>query len=1151
MSRRVLLVLTILMVTSLLLPLTTRQTASAQGLGPQVVDIPELEQLHEALPDFDARTMVLAPTAGQLSQVSALGAHASWNRFGTPKSLIKYGDFLATGLSGDAPTAAREWIRSNRSLFRLSNQAVTNLEMLSDVTLTDSSAHVVLFRQLFGGIPAVQDGMISVAIQDGNLVYVSSSAVGDSTAPGSATLTPEAAWLAAATNVELAVSANLISNVRSEYDWTLFDVAGFSHPQRARLRVLPMPGEAARLVYEVNVLNVQAIDNVAYTLYVDAQSGAILFRQSRLYHLDHETDVETARVQVPITDTFSGSYVAPACGQRHTFDVPQGTTRILVSATTLVVANDIVLNLYRESDGQLVAANDTLTSPEAIVYAPVLGVEAGLYSVEVCPFEGQATVPRTDYTGTFTADDTPLVEADLYNPKWRFFTSNPPLDYSSTDTRILGCWNTVVYTEEGPQPVEGCDLQLRNASSPAPWDYEVRANVSTETTIGNNALSATAWFSPLTPSEQYRPISVEREYDFPWTNQWSNNRCAPTVFVTPQAVDRDAAVTNLFVAHNNMHDWSYKLGFQEETYNAQSSNFGRTPPIRENDAEVGNVQAGAVDGGYPSYLGRDNANQITLQDGIPPITNMYLWQPIAGVFYAPCVDGDYDMSVIGHEYTHLISNRMVGGPDSNLTGLQAGAMGESWADQAAVEYLNEYSYVPLNQPNSFAVGGYVTGNANTGIRNYNMSSSPLNYSDVGYDLVGPQVHADGEIWSATNYDIRQMLVAKYNSRYNASDADLQRQCANGFSVQHCPGNRRWIQIVFDAWLLMPPGVSMLDARDAYLAADMMRFGGANQGELWLAFARRGMGVNASSNGSDDSEPTPNFESPLHSARQLTFELVAGRRGGTPIENAKIFVGRYEARATEAADTDPATALSNTISLVPGSYELLIQAPGFGHQRLTLNVTRSRTYSLVLQSNWASEVYGSTATGNGLPSGDVDRDRNLQALIDDTEETNWARSGRVQGANGSEVTVDLNARRTIRRVQVSAMLRPEDPNDPGGDVAAQNRFTALRSFEILACNETVPGFCDLPANFTSIYTSAADAFPGTAPRPLAPQLIIRSFDVPLTQATHVRLRVLSNQCTGNPAFHGEQDNDPLNPTDCPSGSTADETVRAAELQLFSR
>lgn len=156
---------------------------------------------------------------------------------------------------------------------------------------------------------------------------------------------------------------------------------------------------------------------------------------------------------------------------------------------------------------------------------------------------------------------------------------------------------------------------------------------------------------------------------------------------------------------------------------------------------------------------------------------------------------------------------MVGGPDSGVTGLQGGAMNESWADQSAVEYLNGNGLVPTSNENPFAVGPYATGNKVSGIRNYAMNNSPLNYSDIGYDFVctsndlgicnSPegQVHADGEIWIATGYDIRQALIAKYNDEAPASDVNLQRRCANGGEyILHCPGNRRWIQIVFDAFL---------------------------------------------------------------------------------------------------------------------------------------------------------------------------------------------------------------------------------------------------------------------------------------------------------------------------------------------------------------
>ena len=140
-------------------------------------------------------------------------------------------------------------------------------------------------------------------------------------------------------------------------------------------------------------------------------------------------------------------------------------------------------------------------------------------------------------------------------------------------------------------------------------------------------------------------------------------------------------MTNLFAMHNRMHDWSYFLGFTEQHWNMQKSNFGL--PTAQGDPVLGQAQAGAL---LPVQAGlsRDNANMRPLPDGVPPITNMYLWQPIAGAFYAPCVDGDFDMPVIGHEYGHAIENRMIG-KGGTRSGTQAGAMGESFGDFDAVD----------------------------------------------------------------------------------------------------------------------------------------------------------------------------------------------------------------------------------------------------------------------------------------------------------------------------------------------------------------------------------------------------------------------------------------------------------------------------------
>jgi extracellular elastinolytic metalloproteinase len=153
-----------------------------------------------------------------------------------------------------------------------------------------------------------------------------------------------------------------------------------------------------------------------------------------------------------------------------------------------------------------------------------------------------------------------------------------------------------------------------------------------------------------------------------------------------------------------------------------------------------------------------------------------------------------------------------------------------------------------------------------------------------------------------------------------------------------------------------------------------------------------------------------------------------------------------------------------------------------------------------------------------------------------------------------VTVRLDPSRpwwAVARVQVSAELRTRLPADPGGDTAAQSRFSALRAFQILACQVKTGVDCTQSSHFGVLFTSLPNAFPSVAPRPRVPELLMGSFAVPKTNATYIRLRVLTNQCTGAPDYQGDLDDDPLNVTDCQAGSTQDDNVRAAELQVFQK
>ncbi|HEX7180803.1 MAG TPA: M36 family metallopeptidase [Thermoanaerobaculia bacterium] len=1154
--------------------------ATGPGAVFAALDIPEI---HKARGDFDARQGSVAPSPAALDTARALGGNARWTRFGTIHTLSKDGGFLAVGLQGDPEQAARSWIRSHRELFGLSAESVDNLELVRDSVLTGGSAHVLLFGQRVGDVPVMHEGRIKMGIVDGKLFWVASSSIGEAGALGEPVLGATQAWLRAAAFLGLPTGAGSIGQAGQDESWTLLNVAGLSHPQRARLVALGMPGAGAVPAYETIVLNVTPAETLGYTVFVDAVSGQVLVGQNRVHRAAEGGGI--ASVSAPVdtdnqrTETYQGEYPpsqGSQCGPCHgpfTAAPTESWSRLVATLAGTVAANDMTLTVYAGDptcNSNSVAGIDLLFGTEVAIYEPGGGVPAGDYYVEVCPFNATQIAP-TSYTGTVTFEGSPEINT---NPKWRFFPANPPLDHSTADTRILGCWFDEL--SSGASLPE-CQAGFAGSSSHnIAWDFNPVTNLPSNTTTGNNDRASEAWAAFLSGGGPYQPQvtspdpSQQRVYDFPWTNEWFESACDPTRIVhggLHNSNDIDAAITNLFVIHNRVHDWAYHLGLREREGVAQISNFGQTLPTKQQDPELGNAQAGALQGA-PAYTGRDNANQLTLNDGIAPMTNMYLWQTIGGAIYTPCVDGDFDAAVIAHEYGHLIQNRMVD-PDNGLGGDQGGAMGESWSDLTAIEFLNGFGLVDAGQ-NPFAVGAYVTGDSTKGIRNYAMNSSPLNYGDVGYDFACnltildvtdecpdiAQVHSDGEIWSATNFDIRQALISKHNASYPSGDATLQKRCASGdLPSDRCPGNRRWVQIMHDAMLLMPSTPSMVDARDAYLAADLARANDpalswpSNQVEMWRAFARRGLGQLAASSGSDDWDPRPDYSSPHEINADITFQLVANEEGKVPVEG-EVFVGRYEARATPVADTIASTPLSDTRLFAPGTYEFLVRANGYGHHRFTRTfIAGQRSIVTVgLPTNWASSAKGAMASGEGIDHAE---------LIDDTEETNWQALDSAPSVTVAtpEVTIELPTGRLFNRFQVSGMLEVQE------GVVLQSRYSSIHGFRLLTCNASLANaFCTLPTSFTPIFTSPANAFPSSTLRPLVPDTTIRTFSVPPIVATHIKLEALHNKCTGSPIYQGylgvagQEDNDPTNSTSCLVGNPPQITpkggeARAAELQIF--
>ena len=299
--------------------------------GAPIVDIPDLEHLHATLPDFDIRETVLAPTGEQAAIVANMGGQVRWNAFGTPHSLTRYGSYLTDVLPGaDPATAVREWIRANRALFKLSDTAVTRLELVSDVQLPDSPARVLLFRQRFGTLVPAVDGLLAVGYRDGRIAYLSSSITGNLAAPARATLSPAQAWLKAAANVGVSVPATSLVSLPGSDGWRIWEVPGFGVPQRARLRAFPLPSGSARTVWEANVVNAGGSEAYAYTVFVDARTGEILARHNRLNTAQDTREAALAQLAAPESSTFQGSYntadPANQCGPLHTFAAPAATT---------------------------------------------------------------------------------------------------------------------------------------------------------------------------------------------------------------------------------------------------------------------------------------------------------------------------------------------------------------------------------------------------------------------------------------------------------------------------------------------------------------------------------------------------------------------------------------------------------------------------------------------------------------------------------------------------------------------------------------------------------------------------------------------------------------------------------------------------------
>ncbi|MEO8067374.1 MAG: M36 family metallopeptidase [Flavobacteriales bacterium] len=319
------------------------------------------------------------------------------------------------------------------------------------------------------------------------------------------------------------------------------------------------------------------------------------------------------------------------------------------------------------------------------------------------------------------------------------------------------------------------------------------------------------------------PSSATLDFDFAL-----NLGGAPSTYL-------NAATTNLYYWNNLMHDVWYQYGFDDPGGNFQQNNYGR------GGLGADYVLADSQDGG-----GTNNANFATPPDGSAPRMQMYVWN-----YTAPARDGDLDNCIIAHEYTHGISNRLVGGPANTSCLTNAEQMGEGWSDWFALMMTIEPGDTG---PDRRGIGTYVLGQATngTGIRPapYSTSFAQNNYTYASTNnaaLAAP--HGIGFVWCTILWEVTWDLIGAYGF-------DPNLYTGTG-------GNNKAMRLITEAMKLTACNPGFVDARDAILLADQNLNGGTNQGLLWGAFARRGLGASASQ-GTNTSrfDQTEAYDTPL-------------------------------------------------------------------------------------------------------------------------------------------------------------------------------------------------------------------------------------------------------------------------------------------------
>jgi extracellular elastinolytic metalloproteinase len=445
------------------------------------------------------------------------------------------------------------------------------------------------------------------------------------------------------------------------------------------------------------------------------------------------------------------------------------------------------------------------------------------------------------------------------------------------------------------------------------------------------------------------------------------------------------------------------------------------PPIGfDGFRDADRVLAQAMDGAALGDEGHlNNASFLTLPEGEPALLQVHLFSH--GGHY----DGANDASLVFHEYTHGVSNRLVTDAQGfgALSTAQAGAIGEGTSDFYALDYLVDAGLMADGAGADVRLATYL--NDPDGLRLQAIdtpAATGLTYADFGNLPGGPEVHDDGEIWAQTLWDLRTLLGV---------------------------GPAR--AVITQALRLAPSEPSFLDMRNAILLAHE-----GDDSPLWEVFATRGMGYFASTDGSSDIAPVANSTVVPPGGPTGTLSGSVHDDDGRPLAGAHVGIAGHDTQGRgglgpELAD-DTAADGTYAITAPQGAYPLVIaRGTGLRDARATgVDVPGALEFTLV--RDWSSAANGATVERYTGPDNSASG-CGPGGLIDDRLDTVW---GSTRSVTGQTIVIDLGVPIDVAGVAI-------DPGAGCGDDAS----AALRDYEVSGATGPDGGFraLGMPGAFT--------------------------------------------------------------------------------------